>query len=62
MFYNASSVFLECNAATRVLCGVEISILVLEERNGDLIKLYVIGTDQSGLKSFTQNKGRNNYC
>jgi hypothetical protein len=28
MFYNASSVFLECNAATRVLCGVEISILV----------------------------------
>ena len=53
---------LECNAATRVLCGVEISILVLEGKGGRIIKWFIIGTERTGLKNFTRSKGWNCYC
>ncbi len=53
---------LECNAATQVLCGVEISILVLKGKDEKIIKWYTIGTDKTGLESFTRNKGWNYYC
>jgi hypothetical protein len=47
---------LECNAATRVLCGIEISILVSNGMNERWVKLYGIGTDKSRLKSLLRIK------
>ena len=60
--YNASSVYLECYCCHAGLVRRWISILVLKERNKEQLTQDIIGTDKTGLKSFTQNKGWKRYC
>ena len=59
--YNASSVYLECYCCHAGLVRRWISILVLKERNKEQLTQDIIGTDNTGLKSFTQNKGWKRY-